>query len=404
MSGNPWYRAVQALATSGADLDGALGVVAAECVRVLGPGTTLWVEPAGARDGGPLVHPGFADGRALTPDAALVTEVAAVMAAAPGPAIVGRPRDGGSAVILPLLACAGDMGVLLHLTAACDLAEPPVELGLLASVFAAQAANHGYVAELTAAKGWIEDELNQVAAIQQALLPDRDEGPRGVTVASSFRAYSRAGGDYYDYVELPGAGPLPRWGAMIADAAGHGASAAVEVAMLDAILRTYRGGGDPPASVFSYANRHLFTRRVRGSFITAFAIDYGPGEGELTYASAGHNPPLLLRAAAGTVERLDSPEGIPLGVVRDYQWRNQRVAVAPGDLILMYTDGVVETGNRSGERFGMGRLEAVVGTRPDSPQALITAVERAVDAFRGGVRPQDDQTMLALRIEPHAER
>ncbi|WP_455210062.1 PP2C family protein-serine/threonine phosphatase, partial [Kaarinaea lacus] len=162
--------------------------------------------------------------------------------------------------------------------------------------------------QLQQANQWIADEINSVAKIQRQLLPKDTLITPGLNIASRFVPYSQVGGDYYDITELTeffhGKAtlnneiiPEPKvWGFMIADASGHGSAAAVEIAMFDAILRTYPPDYDAgPAGVFNYANRHLFTRTIRGSFITAFVSAYLPDENVLSYCNAGHPPPLLKR-------------------------------------------------------------------------------------------------------------
>lgn len=244
--------------------------------------------------------------------------------------------------------------------------------------------------------------LDEVAGIQRQLLPNSDHDIAGISYAASYRPFVNAGGDYYDVVPLPGLSPSPSgdqsWGAMIADASGHGPAAAVEIAMLDAILRTYTGFGAGPAAVLNYINQHFFTRQIRKDFITALVINFEPDKRLLNFANAGHHPALIMRAASGQVEVLDSNPGIPLGVTRGYQWSNSRVQIAAGDTVFLYTDGIIEARDGSGDDFGIERLISLLDSCTAPPEAVIAKVCDAVDAFRNNAAQGDDESMLVIRI------
>ena len=193
----------------------------------------------------------------------------------------------------------------------------------------------------------------------------------------------------------------PRWGAIIADVSGHGPAAAVEVAMLDAILRTYPNLSGGPAGVLNYANRHFFSRQIRGNYITAFAANYDPQISRLTYTNAGHNPPLLKRND-GTVftEFLDASDGIPLGVDPAHTWVNVEIPMVTGDVLVLYTDGVTEARGSDGEHFGPERLKALVETSDPVPQTVLKALKQALMQHRQGTPPKDDQTIVVIQINP----
>lgn len=258
---------------------------------------------------------------------------------------------------------------------------------------------------LEEARRIIRHHLEQIAEIQRKLLPPADHSIPGITLAASYLPFVSAGGDYYDVMPLaPAAGNVqqsqiwPRWGAIIADVSGHGPAAAVEAAMLDAILRTYPNLSDGPAAVLGYANRHFFSRQIRGNFITAFAANYDPQTGLLSYTNAGHNPPVLRRAGQPPLlELLDASAGIPLGVDRDHSWDTVKVQMGTGDLLVLYTDGVTETRNAGGEMFGTGRLQQTIAACEPEPRLVVATLERALELHRQGTTPTDDQTILVIR-------
>src|SRR5262249_35866909 len=161
---------------------------------------------------------------------------------------------------------------------------------------------------------------------------------------------------YYELTNITRFAPeeFPRngadmWGVIVGDVSGHGAAAAMETVQFDAILRTYKADGPPggPAGVMTYVNRYFFSRRNRGHFMSAFAVSYRPDTLTLMYLSAGH-PPLLHRCGT-TVELIGEGDQIPLGVLRDHEYRNNSITVGHGAMLVLYTDGIVEARNARGE-------------------------------------------------------
>ncbi len=260
---------------------------------------------------------------------------------------------------------------------------------------------------LREANRWITQELDSIAHLQRLLLPQDTSGIRGADVGVHFAACDRVGGDYYDLTclsrlvdpDYPQDQP-DIWGLIVADVSGHGAAAAVEVAMFDAILRTYRGSASAgSAGVFNYANQHLFTRMVRGSYLTAAILNYDPRSQTLMYANAGHPPPLLRLPGDGGIVELRQNLGIPLGVERDERWQNSTLRVPLGALVLAYTDGVIEARSPRGEHFGLKRLKHILRTTPSPAQAVVDAIQRAVREHEAGEGMRDDQTIIAIGIE-----
>ena len=259
---------------------------------------------------------------------------------------------------------------------------------------------------LAEANAWIKSELEAIGRIQQLLLPQDLSDTPGIEVARLFQPHAYVGGDYYEIVPLSTArGPDHQdadpgvWGFMIADASGHGAAAAVEIAMFDAVLRTYKPAGvAEPGDVLNYANRYFFTRMLRGSFITAFVSKYDPPTGILTYANAGHPRPFVKRAGSTELATLERCVGMPLGVDRRAHWDSVRVSMAIGDLLIMYTDGITEARSSGGQAFGLERLRAVIADAPQEPQACMASIQRAVTDHLAGMPANDDQTLLVVQI------
>jgi sigma-B regulation protein RsbU (phosphoserine phosphatase) len=258
---------------------------------------------------------------------------------------------------------------------------------------------------LAKANDWIEKELSDIGRIHKLLLPREDIQLNGTEVASYFSFCELAGGDYFDLVNLsrildpnyPAQQP-DIWGLIIADASGHGAAAAVEIAMFDAVLRTYHAAADTgPANVFNYTNKYFFTRSLRGTFITAAILNYDPRIQVLRYANAGH-PPVIMKTAQGELIELAQNVGIPLGVDPNWQWQNTEINVQPGTVLVSYTDGITEAMSPAGEQFGLERLSAVVRTTTGSADDYKLALVKAVKQHQQGSPQTDDQALVVMRI------
>ncbi len=258
---------------------------------------------------------------------------------------------------------------------------------------------------LREATDWIRHEVDHIAQIQRSLLPQQTPNIPGAQVASKYETFDRAGGDYYDLLPLTlglGGNHEERngpWGLMIADASGHGPAAAVVVAMLHAILHARDTVVNEPAACLDFLNERLFARRVGSEFVTAFFATYDPVSRKLTYANAGHNPPILkLRGADGKIQRLDAVGGIPLGVMDKVGSDQASVQLEPGQSLVLFTDGITEAQDPSGRQFGEEALEAVVSGSRGGPDLLCESISNAVKRHRSGARAHDDQTVVALEV------
>lgn len=205
---------------------------------------------------------------------------------------------------------------------------------------------------------------------------------------------TRAGGDYYDFFELPEG----RIGFLVADASGHGAPAAVLMAMLRVLLRTTVEGLESPDQVLAGLNRQLARTLPAGWFVTACYAVLELASGRLTYALAGHDPPLMLRAAGGRPERLAPCGGTPLGPFSGTVYPCGRTTLGPGDTLVVYTDGLAEAMSPEREMFGLERIVAgLTEGRGDTLPALRTRLLARVEAHTASASLDDDLTLLLLR-------
>ncbi len=271
----------------------------------------------------------------------------------------------------------------------------------------AELAQHAFGSLARLSLHGLQRPIEDLADVQRALLPDDPQIP-GLSYALHYQPAAIAGGDYYDLMSLQSRLPAARqhpqqhaFGCMVADVSGHGAGAAMEVVQFDAILRTWKGGEPPgPAAPLSYANRHFFSRRSRGRYLTAFALFHDPGRRELSYVCAGHPPALLRRGEQVLI--LGEGGDIPLGVLRDHVYSQHTLATEPGDTLVLYTDGLIEACDGHGRRFGLPHLLALAGSGSAEPARLRDRLRDAVHAHQGSEIGSDDQTLVVLQLAPLA--
>ncbi len=241
----------------------------------------------------------------------------------------------------------------------------------------------------------LDYELRSIAEIQKSLLPAEKPKVPGLDVAVHYQTAKRAGGDYYDFFPLPN----DRLGVLIADASGHGAPAAVLMAVAHSIAHTRVEPPQRPGEFLTYMNAHLTRRYTRptGSFMTAFYAVFDPMNATLSYASAGHNPPRLLRAADGFKIALNRAQKLPLGIKPDEVYLEQTVPLLPGDQVVLFTDGVIEAVNTDGDVFGSARIDEELATCLPTAGALLRAILATHNLFTAGTTPADDRTLVVVK-------
>jgi phosphoserine phosphatase RsbU/P len=231
--------------------------------------------------------------------------------------------------------------------------------------------------------------------MQRHLLPAQLPKIDGLELGASYFACSRAGGDYYDILALP----EEQWGFFVADVSGHGTPAAVVAAMIHTLLHAFPGPPLPPVRVLGHLNRHLLALAPEGMFATAFYGIYDPYYRRLRYASAGHPQPRL-RTASGRITEVEGTAGLPLGVVEEDTWSEREVHLSPGDTLLLYTDGIIEGANVSGQPFGLARLDDALRLGPRRAAPLVEHIERLFRDFCSNGADLDDRTLLAAVAAP----
>jgi sigma-B regulation protein RsbU (phosphoserine phosphatase) len=235
-------------------------------------------------------------------------------------------------------------------------------------------------------------EFEDARLIQRGLLPAAMPQAAGVQLASSWQPADGVGGDCFDAIPFAGGGV----GLSIADVAGKGVPAALLMSNLQAAVRAFAQEGAAPGSVCTSVNRLLCRNMASGRFVTFCYVRLDTSTGKLAYANAGHNPPLLIRGGGG-VDML-APSGTVLGVFADSAYDQGEFAIAPGDRLILYTDGITEGRNPAGEEFGEERLAETASRHRALPaDEMLAAMLREIESFNAGVY-EDDATLIVAAL------
>jgi phosphoserine phosphatase RsbU/P len=233
--------------------------------------------------------------------------------------------------------------------------------------------------------------------VQQRLFPQDYPAIPGLDYAGTCRAALGVGGDYYDFIPLP-AGHL---GIAIGDVSGKGIPAALLMATLRAYLRgaqTIHHQSDLTV-LMANLNRLVYESSAANRYATFFYGEFDPASGALTYVNGGHNAPMLFRAGGNReILRLETG-GSVVGLMEGSFYKQGRVTLERGDVLVAYTDGVSEAMNASDDEWGEDRLkDAVEPKRESAARDLIDGVMSAADAFVAGAPQHDDMTLVVLRL------
>jgi serine phosphatase RsbU (regulator of sigma subunit) len=236
-------------------------------------------------------------------------------------------------------------------------------------------------------------ELQVAGEIQASFLPRSIPQIPGWDIAAALQPARQTSGDFYDFIELANG----RLAFLVADVADKGTGAALFMALSRTLLRTYAlQFPDEPARVLAETNERILADTHASQFVTLFYAVLDLATGDVVYANAGHNPALLLPAGNGEIVWLPN-SGPPLGVMERLTWQERDFCLAPGDTLLLYTDGVTEAQNEAAEFFAEERLvTAVQSSAEQTAVGRQTAVLQAVTQFTGQMPQFDDIALLTI--------
>jgi len=264
-------------------------------------------------------------------------------------------------------------------------------LTTLASVAAIRVENARLV-EARLERERLERELALASEIQQRFQPTAPPHILGYELQGiSFPCYE-IGGDYYDFIEREDG----RLVIALGDVSGKGTAAALLMSSLHAAIHAQSASHNSLVATISAVNRYLADNIPANRFVTLFYAELDPESGSLAFLNAGHNPPLIVHAA-GTVEQLASG-GLPLGIKPDAEYREGRTQMQPGDVLVIYSDGVTEAVSPTGEEFGPTRLYEVVSRNVEASAAGIRdRIESSLTKFAQGTSAADDITLVIVK-------
>jgi len=271
----------------------------------------------------------------------------------------------------------------------------PPDLELLSTIAtsAATAIENARLYEIAVEKGRMEQELQMARELQAGFIPRDTPDVPGWEIAARWYPARQVSGDYFDFLNSA----PDKLDVVIGDVSDKGMPAALFMTLTRSLVRASMADTPSPAAGIARANRLLCADASRGMFVTLFYLALDARSGELTYVNAGHNPPLLYRPGAAEMRPL-ARTGMLLGVEPAATYEEHSARLAPGDLLLLYTDGVTDAINPAGQLFGKARLEELIRRECHRPAEQI--LERLTEAVRGftlQTAPFDDITLVLLK-------
>ncbi len=239
----------------------------------------------------------------------------------------------------------------------------------------------------------MEQELQMARAVQKSLLPSQAPNIPGFSLVGDWRSAREVAGDFYDFFPLPNG----RWGLLLADVSGKGAPAALYMALTRGLIRSEASRHTNPSVVLTEVNRRLLVEAPNDMFVTVFYAILDPVLRSLTYANAGHDPPLL-RRASGRVERL-AHGGLIMGLFEKLTVSDETLNLDSGDVVVAYTDGLTDAVNHKDEAYGYARLADTISSAPAAAPDILTHVLKDLEAFVGPIPQPDDITLIILTTD-----
>jgi sigma-B regulation protein RsbU (phosphoserine phosphatase) len=243
-------------------------------------------------------------------------------------------------------------------------------------------------------------ELALAGDVQASFLPRQVPEVPGWLLSATLKPAREASGDFYDFISLPGG----QWGIVVADVTDKGAGAALYMALSCTLIRTYAVEHPRrPERVLGAANRRILKDCSASQFVTVFYGILDPATGRLVYSNAGHCPPFRFHTRDDNDVHELGRTGIPLGIYKDRTWRQETVQLDPGDVLVLYTDGITEAHHGPPLLFGKERLKESVratlgaaGSQRPSAREIRDGLLADVHAFTGGAPLSDDIALIIL--------
>ncbi|MBI4474946.1 MAG: SpoIIE family protein phosphatase [Acidobacteria bacterium] len=300
-----------------------------------------------------------------------------------------------SELVVPLISKSRVVGVMdLESTEANYFTEYHERfLVTLASRVASALSNAELYARVSENERRMDREMKIAREIQHQLMPDELPCAPSLCMAVLFKPVAHLGGDLYDWLQFDDG----RIAIVIGDVAGKGAPAALYGALSSGIIRTRAGRKYPPGQMLELVNKTLYERPIEGQYVALTYSIFDAKERKITLANSGLPYPLLVHEGKPTF--LDVG-GIPLGLFPDSKYQELELSLHLGDVLVLCSDGVIESRNESGEDFGLRRLaDTVRNNHEKKPEEIVKAVSEAIEEFVGRAAPNDDRTMIVIKMD-----
>ena len=256
--------------------------------------------------------------------------------------------------------------------------------------------------QLEDAQAELEREIEIVGQIQRSFLPEDFPSHPDLRLAACYVPSAQAGGDYYDVIEID----KQHWGLVVADVTGHGASAAVVMAVTHLLMRSFVNTFKYPSTALKVVNEKLNEHLSSEHFVTMFygVLDLVPRKQDrglnFTFSSAGHNPMYLVRSGVGQVDELRTELGFPLRSFMSDEYDEAQAVIMPGDKLVLFTDGLVENSNGHGEIFEERRIvDVLTATVGANAEDTVARLHQELESFCGDEPLRDDLTMFVLHYD-----
>lgn len=313
---------------------------------------------------------------------------------------VNGPEDflkPGSYIVVPLMINDRVVGVagLARLPDKEPFSEEDFRVARTLASYAGASINNVYSVQEILERADLEREAGIASQIQKTLHPKRLPELPEVGFGSFFNSTKGVCGDYYDIILAR----RDRIALIIADVAGKGIQSSMVMIMLRSILHLVTNTTKTAGTILDWVNKGITGKIDMDHYATVSFVSYSPDTHEIEYASAGHQPMLLWRSSPGTMETIRQKTD-PIGVERSSVYSDKTLTVEKGDIIILYTDGLIETLNQDGRQYGLDNLIKVISENSGkSAKDIATDVKHNLQAFTGTASIHDDQTLVVMKIK-----
>jgi len=335
-------------------------------------------------------------GRGLVGYAAQNQQAVLVPDVAKDPRYVQANPETRSELAVPLIYKGKVVGVLdlEHTRRGFFTEEHQRTMSTLAAQIAIAIENARLYEEIERQERRLERDLALARELQGRLLPQTSPHLAHLDVAAKFVPARTIGGDLYDFIPYS----MSRLGIVIGDVSGKGAPAAIYAALVSGIIRSHAPIEPAPAEMLSAVNLSLAERRIEAQFVSIIYAVWDDAHRTLTVSNSGLPRPIYMHA--GKAEVIEAT-GLPLGLFDEAEYDEFEFRMKPGDMFVLFSDGILDARNRKGELFGRGRVERIVADRTgDSAASVVETLFEAVAEHSAGVETFDDQTVVVIRVHP----